>query len=603
MIVGQISPPVADETRPPGLPATYRRVLRISAVLLSMIACLALWAGSAHAEGSVTFYPTDKTCAANPAGQCRANIEWDPGKTYLNTQLLRRTLLKVYAKAGETILAASSANGVNKGDIVIYDDTALTSHTVGKETFPATHLRDCVVDQAGNGTIASRAQELAGPNGTGGYTPCTYAVTTAGTYDVVMYGTDGPGGNADGSPTSQIAQDPKNFDTSQGTSIAAWDVTVRPTTAAADPTKSITGRLFTYYMTMFTGGNQRPVFFSVYPVTLDGYRYKTDLTGMDPNGWTLYGNDTGFFDHDGSTALYHDVIGNDAGVDNPRGVSGLLPLPSYPIFVNTPDPAAITALGITLTPISPTVGSLVFTGNSRTDNTSKLSTGGSFSFTSNINGRYELVIDHNTANPTYDPTDPLNRLIRGKGTIGSNTVGWDGNDNSGNPFPVGNGYSVEVRVHGGEYHFPLLDDENNTLGGPTFTVLNPPYDPATACPFVGRSGAPCARTAFYDDRPYTTQDKTLVQTYTGGNAAAATLCYGVGNPPAPTHSDPVNGFDSGAFASGNSGPLARILRHRFLRGEWRQREHPVRRGLRGHQGPRPLDLHPQPSKRDYPKHL
>ena len=440
---------------------------------------------------------------------------------------------------------------------MIYDDTTLTSHTVGKETFPATNLRDCVVDQAGNGKITSRAQELAGPNGTGGYTPCTYAVTTAGIYDVVMYGTDGPGGNADGNPTSQIAQNSQNFDTSQGTSIAAWDVTVRPTTSATDRATSITGRLFTYYMTMFTGGNQRPVFFSVYPVTLDGYRYKTDLTGMDPNGWTLYGNDTGFFDSDGSTALYHDVIGNDAGIDAPRGVSGLLPLPSYPIFVSTPDPAAITALAIPLAPKPPTVGNLSFTGTTRTDNISKLGTGGSFSFTSNINGRYELVIDHNPASPTYDPTDPQNRLIRGKGTTGSNTVSWDGKDNSGNPFPVGNGYSVEVRVHGGEYHFPLLDDENNTLGGPTFTVLNPPYGPTTACPFAGRSGAPCTRTAFYDDRPYTTQDNTLVQTYTGGNAAAATLCYSVGNPPAPTHSDPVNGFDSGAFASGNSGPLSR----------------------------------------------
>jgi len=77
--------------------------------MLSLVACLALWAGSAHAEGSVTFYPTDKTCGPNtstPPGQCRADIEWRSGSKTADQTVERRTLLKVYAKAGETILVA-----------------------------------------------------------------------------------------------------------------------------------------------------------------------------------------------------------------------------------------------------------------------------------------------------------------------------------------------------------------------------------------------------------------------------------------------------------------------------------------------------------------
>ena len=79
MIVGQILPPAADETRPPGLLATYRRVVRISALLLSLVACLALWAGSAHAEGSVTFYPTDKNVCGKSSWPVPSRYRVGPG--------------------------------------------------------------------------------------------------------------------------------------------------------------------------------------------------------------------------------------------------------------------------------------------------------------------------------------------------------------------------------------------------------------------------------------------------------------------------------------------------------------------------------------------
>ena len=50
-------------------------------------------------------------------------------------------------------------------------------------------------------------------------------------------------------------------------------------------TVKIAGRLFAYYLALFTGGNGLPVYPTVYAVTSDGYRYQVDLRGMDPNGW------------------------------------------------------------------------------------------------------------------------------------------------------------------------------------------------------------------------------------------------------------------------------------------------------------------------------
>jgi len=49
-------------------------------------------------------------------------------------------------------------------------------------------------------------------------------------------------------------------------------------------------------------------------------------------------------------------------------------------------------------------------------------------------------------------------------------------DNAGNPFPVGLNYPiVDYGTGRREYHFPLLGCwRNSQLGGPHYTLLNPP---------------------------------------------------------------------------------------------------------------------------------
>jgi uncharacterized repeat protein (TIGR01451 family) len=497
---------------------------------------------SARAEGSRTLYPSNA-----PAGSSRANLEWRTD-TY-GGLVLRRTLLKVYANQGEYILLGSSAVGVGSGNIRVYNPNRV-SDSIGSEIIPTTPDFQCT-SQAGRGVISSRQQELSGPraiSGPGnpnGYIPCYYQAPSTGVYDIVFYGPDGGGSSTNGAPTGEInLSSGNNFGTQQGTSVAAWDVTVR----SSDQTSIIDkdGRLFSYYLALFTGNNGRYLNFPVYPITTDGFRYKVELRGTDPNGFVLYGNQTGFFDSDGISPLYHDILGADSQLANPQGGVSLA-RPQFATFFNSIDDTVLGSVdrykrdgtlegtGIPLSPIIPTVNNLQFNGTV-SGNNSSYGTGGTFNFNSNITGTYELIISRDGSN--FDPTNTQNRLLRGiMPTTGQQAINWDGKDNSGNFFPVGSNYKVSVRTYGGEYHFPLLDAENNFTGGPTITMLN-------AVNPIGNTRG------FYDDRGYKTIGGTQIGT------SGQVLC-GI-SPPNPAFSDPINGFDTASNnrkfgQSGNAG--------------------------------------------------
>ncbi|MBE9210714.1 lamin tail domain-containing protein [Nostoc sp. LEGE 06077] len=495
---------------------------------LSLLA-LSVCSQTVRAEGSRTLYPSGAT------GN-RANIEWR-NSTYGNL-VKRRTLLRVYAQAGEYILMGSSAVKVSNGNIRVFNPGAVTD-PVGNETIPAagSEAFSCVAQTGTNtGKITSRTLELAGPrsaDGTGntsGYIPCVYQAPTTGVYTIVFSGPQGENSNNETVITGDIElTSANNFNNQQFTSVAAWDVTVR---SSASSTTDINGRLFTYYFAFFTGDNGRYLNFPVYPVTTDGYQYKIELRGTDPNGFILYGNQVGFYDSDGKTPLYHDVLAKDNTL-TPLEAGTSLSRPQYATFLNPLDTQALSSIdryrpdgnfdgtGIPLSPTVPTVNSLNFLGTA-TGNTSSLGTGGTFSFDTNITGNYEIVISRDGSN--FDPTNSQNRVLRGvMNTSGLQSVSWNGKDNSGDNFPVGANYQVRVKVHAGEYHFPLLDAENNFSGGPTITMLN--------------STNPLGNTTvFYDDRGYTT---------IGGKNVGVpnnVLC-GIGQP-SPAFSDPISGFNS-----------------------------------------------------------
>ena len=485
---------------------------------------------SAFAAGSQDLY-------ANGTPGTRANTEWRTS-TYGGGAVYRRTLIHAYATAGEYLLLGSSAIGVGAADIMVWNPGLVTG-TVGLETVPATPSYSCAAQRsasgvAAQGKIISRAEELAGPDTVpggvaNGYTECFYQVPSTGVYSIAMVGPSGFSSDTDGQPATDIVlTSPHDFDATQLTSVAAWDVTVRD--SLADATSTRPGRVFTYLLSLYAGGNGHPVDIVTYTVTPDGYIYKVDDRGMDPAGWIQYGTKLGFLDPDGTTPLYHDAMalntGQPAQLTSIQG-GVLFAKPDFPMFFEPPDGAALTALGIPLTPIAPQVSALSFRGSGQVG-VAYYQSGGTFSFTSTVAGVYQIVISRDGVN--FDPTNQQNRVLRGSATAGAQQVTWDGKDNAGAYFPINKGgYPYRVNVHGGEYHLPFVDVENNIQGGPSITLLNPPRG---VCPPLNGG---CSA-AFYDDRGYTTTTRQIVGT------PGSVLC-GL-NPPVTAFSDPILGYDT-----------------------------------------------------------
>ncbi len=505
-----------------------------------------------HAEGSATLYQ-------NGQGS-RAFLEWRAGNniqtgSYLGGRLIRRTLLRVYANAGEFILLGSSATGQGLSESLIFSpgQVPLPSNNrtpgqpsiVGTEPIPNNPTFSCNAQRTATGAnlglIATRAQEQTGPNTilnpavpvaggtvTNGYTPCFFQAPTSGIYTVVFLGPAGASSDGDPTPNGDIATVVQPGGAND-TTVAAWEVSVR---TSLDSPAVASGRLFTYYLSLFTGNNGRPIDSTVFPVTTDGYIYQTNFNGIDPNGFVAYGNRVGYLDSDGVTPLNGDVLAANPGSPGANQLESLAggvsaAPPEFPIFFNQPSGAALSALQVP-PPIAPVVtpNSFGFQGSLNANN-SLFNTGGTFSYQANVAHNYRIVLSRDGVN--FDPELPQNRVLDGvRNSGGTSTVVWDGLDNSGTPFPVGNNYQARLVIRGGEYHFPLLDVENSTVGGPSYRLTNPPNG---VCPALFNGS--CTE-AFYDDRGYRTANGSIVgavrQPFPGG--------------PAVANSDPVLGFDS-----------------------------------------------------------
>jgi uncharacterized repeat protein (TIGR01451 family) len=505
-----------------GTPNAYRWTKAGIALLLGLAASVSAWA-----EGSRTLYPS----SYNAAG-FRATMDQRSNGTYMGV-IPARQFLYVYAEANEYILLGSrNRNNGTSGDISVYNPQDFG--TKGAETQALTVNFSCVqtTPPAGSysgttlGQIGTRANELAGPNSadnsvtvTNGYAPCAYRAPVTGIYGVRFAG--GASGNTvDGSVgTPQLLSQ----------QVSAWDITVR---ANATSTADLSGRVFTYAWVGYTGGNPRAIYHTLYYSTLDGYRYRQTMQGLDPNAYTLYANSQGFVDE--GSPLYKDIRGNSQFVDTgfPAGVTAQRP--QFPIFFSDISPTGANAtqvnkvftyLGIPATPPVPELSAVSFTGNV-SGSTSTVGAGGTFQFTTVNTVSYQIVV---SAGVDFDPGNVNNRVLTGTAGTGTHTVIWDGKSNAGTNFPAGGPYQYRVTGRNGEIHFPIIDTEGNATGGPTLTKLNGSGD----------------STVYYDDRSYVTRRNVTVGTPINGN-----LCGGGSAqvPPSPPYN--LLGVDSSVVTAG-----------------------------------------------------
>ncbi len=513
---------------------------RWASVARVALAAAGLAAFSPHlaAEGTRTLHP-----AAGDGSTGNRGV-MDVSNT-VNANVVRtRQFLYVYAEAGEVILLGSR-NRSDGGDIFVYNPQSFGAK--GNETIPGTADFTCS-SQSGRGTIASRAEELAGPNSadlsatvTNGFNPCWYAAPSTGIYGVRF--TAATCSNADGcnNNTAAIAT-PTILNADR---VAAWDVTVR---GSQNSLADLNGRVFTYAWTVYLQSNSRFLRNALYYVSSDGFRYKQTFRNLDPNRATFYANSRGFVD--AGAPLYRDIRGANQNVNSGNYVTAGITAqaPEYPIFFSDVMPGGanatevnrvLTALAIPHAPSQPMLVNPSFNGNVG-GNTSTVSAGGVFTFDTQNTLTYEIVISGapGCIPNDFNPANVCNRVLTGTALTGSHTVLWDGLDNNGNPFPAGT-YDFRIYGRNGEIHFPMLDVEGNNQGGPTLDKLNG-FQPADRY------------TVYYDDRGYRTNNNTLVGVLNGHLCGAASLIV----PPSPDHS--LVGANSNDANFGGSGNYYRV---------------------------------------------
>jgi uncharacterized repeat protein (TIGR01451 family) len=427
--------------------------LLLSGLVLSLGALLSL-PQPVRAEGSVEL---------NSGGGRRAFLDYRLGNLadplFATFGIPRRTIIKVYVNAGETIELASSAIG-RGGDIRFTrpDNTTGLCGAVGQ--------------------IANRAAEI---NRT--YTPCIVAVNQSGVWEIEFISPN---------PSSTV-NPPVIFSNAAWTQpnnvgyVSAWDVTVRSALGVA-----LRGRAYANYLALNMGGNRPNAFnTNLFVLTRDGYQYRINTNGLDPFGFIFFSNNKGFKDPTTNQSLFSSVatsVGSSLfqSPDTPDSADDF----TNKLFFNVPNvdlpPSALaptTSGGSTwlLTgpakPLVPT--NLTFTGIEGTSGQAGVGLGGTFSFNAPGIAPYQLILDTSRDGILGNAND---RIFVGTSSLGTNTLSWDGRDANGNVVLAGALPIVaQVVLFAGRAHFPLLDAENNASGF-IFQRLTDPVPPSNPNP-------------------------------------------------------------------------------------------------------------------------
>ncbi|UPK68190.1 gliding motility-associated C-terminal domain-containing protein [Chitinophaga filiformis] len=392
-----------------------------------------------YAEGSKDLYPS------GIAGG-RAFLVSTTG-TKTGWTLTNMGVHYAYLKAGETLGAASSAQGIGSGQIILTapDGTVYTS-TAGTTTV---------------GQIANRTQELQGP--WVGYTPFSQVVGAgqAGVWKIELVSTNPPANIAEGAGAN-VAADAAWTQNTASSAIAAWDISVRSAGGTIIP-----GRVYTNVLNMFVDfGNYRGV---IYVLTKDGYVYKVNNNGSSGIGFVAFVNNKGLTTNatDAGEPLYKSVAGTNRGTDfnvwDPRSDDGTYSV-THKMFYHVPAtdmPASSVMPGgkttwLRGTKIIPAVTNISVDGVEGT--AGQVSKKGAYiKFTASVGGTYRISL--------VGTGSFVTKQITGTAVAGNNSIFWDGKDGAGVTPALGTAsVTANIQLQGAEIHFPFIDVENNPNG-------------------------------------------------------------------------------------------------------------------------------------------
>ncbi|MCD1117374.1 DUF11 domain-containing protein [Chryseobacterium turcicum] len=410
-----------------------------------------------YAEGSKDLYPSD-------AVGNRAFLVSGTGVNTASYPYGNLGIHYAYVKSGETIHAASSAQGVRNGRIRLTAPDG-TVYTSGANT---------------TGQIPNRIAEVAGPSSTGATVGDAYStfnrLATNDQVGIWKIEFIAPGGitasdtpQVDMAATGSWSQANNNAGTTA--SIAAWDVSVRNSANNA----WVNGRVYTNQFNFIINASfteAKSFYGKNYVLTKDGYIYHVNNNGSNGVGFISYVNSKGFVDSANKQtykSLTTSTITATQGQDprDPDGPKGLthklfynLPSTDLPISSNSKAVPGGVSTWLKSPRSTATASNITFSGVDGTAGQMG-EKGGNIAFDSDSHGTYVVLIESDDPGVVFP-----SRTLTGDSEMGINTVFWNGKDGAGNNLPITGNIPVKVSVtlKGGEVHFPYIDMEINPKG-------------------------------------------------------------------------------------------------------------------------------------------
>lgn len=487
-----------------------RRYLKIALCIMLVASAMASLCICANAEGSITLIKAAEKNYSKYTTQipARAYIEWMPGGNTLG--ITRTTVLKVYAKRGETILLGSSTIKAKDGkDIVL--------RTPGGE--------EKVFDVEGykkKGNIYSKAAEEKGPYyeiygkkiNEGGFEPFDYEVKEDGIYEVEFHARDddansGPDKTNPTSINTDFAKKIYTFNNkgdytgeTKISAVAAWDVTV--INKAGEPE---TGRLFAKYIAFNPGErwDTYKFFADFYIVTQDGYQYLVQPNGIQPWGFIFYSNDKGIVytnEKGDEVPLYKSWVYGSGQKDPIKMPNGKTLYPriqkpnndealdretnskTHSIFFNPPAQVLFDDNIFPSEPEEPArVTGFKFVGDDGDEDSEAqfISDGNNGTFLVGVNKATPITIKIDIDHDGKYTKNSVDVFIDDNADEGINRIIWDGKNGLGQDLgqhftadKVIQDFDVIVETKAGEYHMPMIDAEHmpNGFSG---HLLNTPW--------------------------------------------------------------------------------------------------------------------------------
>ncbi|MEL6553835.1 MAG: GEVED domain-containing protein [Cyanobacteria bacterium J06621_11] len=285
----------------------------------------------------------------------------------------------------------------------------------------------------------------------------------------------------------------------------------------------------------------------------------------------------------------YELLANNLGVDPPfEGLSANFVennggtnitntiTPRFPLYISFPElvgPRPTTP---------PEVIGFKFTDDAGIDNSISPSNGGvqnsgNFSFNTDVDGTYLIIIDADQDGVYAPSTGPIKDVfLFGETSPGEVLAAWDGTDNAGNPLPDGN-YTAQLQVRLGEFHFVASDAE--TSGGginnglTVFESINnvdsdtlvfwddqtllgddvPPGQTATTLPGGQLSSSPSARHTWGNNTDLGFGNRRMIDTYVFGDDTVVTSAAIISNDDTPISRDYGDAPDTATTGTGSDG--------------------------------------------------